>query len=182
MRTIGRAVIAIAVVLTVLLVRSHVESISQPQTPGRKQASARDYYVLDNSDAYIELVSADTTTSPSYNPTRHKWVPTGRPTPPVVPDKIATKQIPVRVPGAEWAGQDPFLRDWMSKSNPKKLTDSQKAHGQQLGPLKYGNVQKLAPSSTAPPRPKITPKSDRIIVLGRMSYEDADWLEDLLPE
>ncbi|KAJ5981536.1 hypothetical protein N7522_013957 [Penicillium canescens] len=182
MRTTLRAAIAIAVVFTVLLVKSHLDSIPQWQAPGRKQASTRDYYVLDESDAYIEMVSADTTTSASQNPTRHKWTPSGRPTPPVVPDKVVPKQIPVRVPGAEWAGQDPFLRNWNSKTNPKKLTDSQKSHGQQLGPIQHGDVQKLAPSSTAPPRPKVTPKPDRIIVLGKMSYEDTDWLEDQLPE
>ena len=178
MRTKVRAAIAIALVATVLLVKAHLDSISQWQDSGdRKKASSRDFYVLEDGDAYIELVSAATTT-PSHNPTRRKWIPTARPTPRPMSASAKPKRIPVEVPGAEWAGQDPFF----PSRKPNKLTDSQWLHAQQLGPLQHGNVQKMSPSSTAPPRPKITPKSDRVIVLGKMSYEDTTWLEDELPE
>jgi hypothetical protein len=179
MRTTLRAAIAIALLATVLLVKFHLDSISQWQnTDDRRKASTRDSYVLEDGDAYIELVSADTTTPASHNPTRRKWVPTARPTPRRMSASAIPRRIPVDVPGAEWAGQDTFFRS----RKPNRLTSSQRLHAQQLGPLQQGNLQKMAPSPATPPRPKITPKSDRIIILGKMSYEDTTWLEDELPE
>jgi hypothetical protein len=179
MRTTFRAAIAIVLLVTVLLVKSHLDSISQWQDTGdRRKASTRDIYVLEDGDAYIELVSADTTTSTPSNPTKRKWVPTARPTPRPMSASAKSRRIPVDVPGAEWAGQDPFFRS----RRPNRLTEAQRLHAQQLDALQPGNMQKMAPSSSMPPRPTITPKSDRIIILGKMSYEDTDWLEDELPE
>ncbi|CAG7915580.1 unnamed protein product [Penicillium olsonii] len=178
MRTTVRATIAVALVATVFLVKIHLDSLSQWQDPGRR-TSTRDTYVLDG-DAYIELVSAEPTATTS-NPTRRKWIPTARPTPRSMAASAKSKNIPVDVPGAEWSWGGP----WYQPSRSSKLTNSQNLHAQQLGPiqqLQQENRRKATPSASAPPRPKITPKSDRIIVLGRMSYEDSSWLEDELPE
>lgn len=175
MRTTLRAAIALALVATVLLVKIHLDSLSQWQDSGDRRTSARDSYVLEDGDAYIELVSAEPTTT-TKNPTRRKWIPTARPTPRPMSASAQTKRIPVDVPDAEWSWGDPWY---------DKLSNSQKLHAQQLGPiqqLKQGNEHKNPPSSSAPPRPKITPKSDRTIILGKMSYEDTNWLEDELPE
>ncbi|CAG8247630.1 unnamed protein product [Penicillium olsonii] len=178
MRTTVRATIAVALVATVFLVKIHLDSLSQWQDPGRR-TSTRDTYVLEG-DAYIELVSAEATATTS-NPTRRKWIPTARPTPRSMAASAKSKNIPVDVPGAEWSWGGP----WYQPSRSSKLTNSQNLHAQQLGPiqqLQQENRRKATPSASAPPRPKITPKSDRIIVLGRMSYEDSSWLEDELPE
>lgn len=179
MRTTVRATIALALVATVLLVKIHLDSLSQWQDSGDRRTSIRDTYVLDG-DAYIELVSAEPTSTTS-NPTRRKWIPTARPTPRLMAASAKPKRVPVDVPGAEWSWGGP----WYEPSKLSKLSNSQKLHAQQLGPiqqLQQSNGRKAAPSSSAPPRPKVTPKSDRIIVLGRMSYEDTNWLEDELPE
>lgn len=180
MRTTLRAVIALVLVATVLLVKVHLDSLSQWQDSGDRRTSARDSYVLEDGDAYIELVSAEPTTT-TTNPTRRKWIPTARPTPRSMAASAQHKRIPVDVPGAEWSWGGP----WYQPSKTNRLSNSQKLHAQQLGPIKQlqeANIKKLPPSSSAPPRPKITPKSDRTIILGKMSYEDTNWLEDELPE
>ncbi|KAJ5957998.1 uncharacterized protein N7479_005148 [Penicillium vulpinum] len=173
MRTPLRAAIAVALVITVFLVKFHLDSILQWQN----DPITSNLYVLDG-DAHIELVSAHTATSASHTQTRRKWFPTARPTPrPLIPNNSEPKRIPVDVPGAEWAGEL-FFR---SRAAPK-FYDSESLFGNPkiLAPVEHGNV--MAPSATAPSHPKVTPKSDRVIVLGKMSYEDTDWLEDQLPE
>lgn len=86
------------------------------------------------------------------------------------------ERIPVDVPGAEWAGELWFR----SEEEPEFYDSNGFDDAQLLAPVEHNDV--MAPSSTAPSRPKVTPKSDRIIILGKMSYEDTDWLEDQLPE
>ncbi|KAJ5500849.1 hypothetical protein N7463_008099 [Penicillium fimorum] len=169
MRTPLRAAIAIALIVTIFLVKFHLDSILQWSD------RTRELYVLDG-DTYIELVSAHTTTSASHTQTRRKWAPTARPTRSVVLNNPEHKRIPVDVPGAEWAGEL-FWRSTAPKSyDSKSLLENAKI----LAPVE--NDDATAPSSTAPARPKVTPKSDRVIVLGKMSYENTDWLDDQLPE
>lgn len=172
MRTPLRATIALALVITVFLVKSHLDSVLQWQTDHRINT---DLYIL--GDAYIELVSAQTATpaTASQNPTRRKWTPTARPTPRLVQANPELKRVPVDVPGAEWAG-DLFFRSRGTPKSYDSLLDKL------LSPVEEDDDDVVAPSSTAPARPKVTPKSDRIVVLGKMSYEDTDWLEDQLPE
>ncbi|KAI1832389.1 hypothetical protein DTO006G1_8155 [Penicillium roqueforti] len=173
MRTLARAAIAIALILTLFWVKSHLESILQ----WRNDEYNSDLYVL-NGDAYIELVSAHTATpaTPSHTQTRRKWSPTARPTPRLMIANPEPERIPVDVPGAEWAGELWFR----SEEEPEFYDSNGFDDAQLLAPVEHNDV--MAPSSTAPSRPKVTPKSDRIIILGKMSYEDTDWLEDQLPE
>ncbi|OQE35443.1 hypothetical protein PENCOP_c013G01829 [Penicillium coprophilum] len=171
MRTPLRAAIAIALIVTVFLVKFHLDSIlqwSDRKTPN--------IYALDG-DTYIELVSAPTTTSASRTQTRRKWTPTARPTRHVVANNLEPKRIPVDVPGAEWAGEL-----WFRSELPPSFYDSESLlkNPEILAPVEHDDA--MEPSSTAPVRPKVTPKSDRVIVLGKMSYENTDWLEDQLPE
>lgn len=167
MRTPLRAVIAIGLIITLFLVKFHLDSILQWQTDG----ITSDVYVLDG-DSYIELVS-HTATPVSQTQTRRKWIPTAQPTPRPVIANPEPKRIPVDVPGAEWAGELFFgSRDFDLEG----VFDN----AQIIAPAEHKDV--VAPSSTAPSRPKVTPKSDRVIVLGKMSYEDTNWLEDELPE
>ncbi|KAK4868544.1 hypothetical protein LT330_006746 [Penicillium expansum] len=172
MRTPLRAAIAIALIITLFLVKFHLDSILQ----WRNDGITSDLYVLDG-DAYIELVSAHTATPASRTQTRRKWTPTARPTPRPVIANPEPKRIPVDVPGAEWAGEL-FFR---SRGTPKFYDlETSFDDAQLIAPAEHNDV--MAPSSTAPRRPKVTPKSDRVIVLGKMSYEDTNWLEDELPE
>ncbi|CAI7607661.1 hypothetical protein PCG10_006452 [Penicillium crustosum] len=171
MRTPLRVVIAIGLITTLFLVKFHLDSILQWQTDG----ITSDRYVL-NGDSYIELVS-QTATPASQTQTRRKWIPTARPTPRPLIANPEPKRIPVDVPGAEWAGELFFG----SRGAPKFYDfDSIFDDAQIIAPAEHNDA--VAPSSTAPPRPKVTPKSDRVIVLGKMSYENTDWLEDELPE
>jgi hypothetical protein len=173
MRTPLRAVMAIALIITLFLVKFHLDSILQWQNNG----STSDLYVLDG-DSYIELVSAHTATPASQTQTRRKWIPTARPTPRLVIANPEPKRIPVDVPGAEWAGELLFG----SRGAPKFYDlESVLDNAQIIAPAEHNDVV-VVPSSTAPSRPKVTPKSDRVIVLGKMSYEDTNWLEDELPE
>lgn len=172
MRTPLRAVIATALIITLFLVKFHLDSILQWQPDG----ITSDLYVL-NGDSYIELVSAHTTTPTSQTQTRRKWIPTARPTPRLVMANPEPKRIPIDVPGAEWAGELFFG----SRGAPNFYDfESVLDNAQIIAPAEHNDM--VAPSSTAPSRPKVTPKSDRVIVLGKMSYEDTSWLEDELPE
>ncbi|KAJ5795328.1 hypothetical protein N7457_001927 [Penicillium paradoxum] len=176
MRTPVRAAIAITLVIT-LLVKFHLDSISQWQNDQIDLTNTmRDLYM--NGDAYIELVSAPTPTPTAQAPTRRKWTPMTRPTPLTVTPEYEPKRVPVDVPGAYSSGRDPF---WRTRK-PQKLTEFQKIHVDLLSPIGRGEAQPREPSSTAPSRPKVTPKTDRTIILGKMSYENTDWLEDGLPE
>ncbi|KXG51469.1 Protein of unknown function DUF3431 [Penicillium griseofulvum] len=165
MRTPSRvAIIAFALIITIFSVKSHLDSILWDDR------TSSGLYVL--GDTYIELVSAHTT--PTSNTKPRKFFPTTRPTSPVKSNNREPKRVPVDVPGAEWAGELLFGSPEFYES--ESLLDDPKI----LAPVEYNDV--TAPSSTAPPRPKVTPKSDRVIVMGKMSYEDTNWLEDQLPE
>ncbi|KAJ5873124.1 hypothetical protein N7455_003667 [Penicillium solitum] len=171
MRTPLRAVIAIGLIITLFLVKFHLDSILQWQTDG----ITSDVYVLDG-DSYIELVS-HTATPASQTQTRRKWIPTARPTSRLVIANPEPKRIPVDVPGAEWAGELFFG----SRGAPNFYDlESVLDNAQIIAPAEHNDA--AAPSSTAPSRPKVTPKSDRVIILGKMSYENTNWLEDELPE
>lgn len=181
MRTPLRAAIAIALVVIVFLVKTHLDSILQWQNDEFDLENARkDHYVLDGG-AYIELVSAPPIMPTPQNPTRRKWTPMARPTRSLMP-KSEPMRIPVDVPGAEWAGQDPFSEDPGAYRGLYESFEMQNVHADLLSPVVHGDVVEVVSSTTAPPRPRITPKSDRIIVLGKMSYENTDWLEEQLPE
>lgn len=173
MRTPVRAAIAIALVGTVFLMKIHLDSISQWRNDAIDLTNGmRDLYL--DGDAHIELVSASTAAPTARSSTR-KWTPLTRPTPRPVAPEHEPKRVPVYVPGAGW-DRDPF---WRVR---KPQTEFQKIHADLLSPAAREVEPQEAPSSTAPPRPKITPKSDRIIILGKMSYENTDWLEEQLPE
>ncbi|KAJ5469817.1 hypothetical protein N7530_007174 [Penicillium desertorum] len=169
MRTPLRAAIAVALIITLFLVKHHLDSILRWRD---------DEIIL--GDAYIELVSAHAATPAtpaSPTQTRRKWYPTARPTAQVIANP-EPERIPVDVPGAEWAGELFF-----NAREAPNFHDSMKGlidNVQLLAPVEQGDA--TAPSSTAPSRPKVTPKSDRVIIVGKMSYEDTNWLEDHLPE
>jgi hypothetical protein len=166
MRTPLRAAIAVALIITLFLVKHHLDSILRWRD---------DEIIL--GDAYIELVSAHAATPASHTQTRRKWYPTARPTAQVIANP-EPERIPVDVPGAEWAGELFF-----NAREAPNFHDSMKGlidNVQLLAPVEQGDA--TAPSSTAPSRPKVTPKSDRVIIVGKMSYEDTNWLEDHLPE
>ncbi|KAJ5563102.1 hypothetical protein N7461_001863 [Penicillium sp. DV-2018c] len=165
MRTLSRA---IATVLLVALFtwKIYFDLISQWHVIDDLENPGEGLHVL-NGDVNIELVSRPIATPT----TRKRWLPTIRPASRLVMDESEPKRIPVDVPVADWDTQDAFLA----------IMRQQMLSDLQISPA-VQEVQKIAPSSTAPPRPKVTPKSDRVIVLGRMSYEDTDWLEEQLPE
>lgn len=182
MRFTFRVLIAIALVLTILLVKDHLNSL-EPQWQADRGADLVPEFVLDSAGAHIELVSANpakkspsnssrpslssSSSSPivpkqsSIPPTKSWPKPSN---PPVTPTKFQPKSIPVDVPGAyDDIWQYPF---WADRDD-------------EVGVIHNQNV-KPKPKST--PKPKVSPYPDRIIVLGRMSWEDTDWLEEELPE
>ncbi|KAJ5382014.1 uncharacterized protein N7496_004442 [Penicillium cataractarum] len=184
MRITFRVSIAVALVVTILLVKNHLDSL-EPKWQADRGADLAPEFVLDSAGAHIELVSANPTRlSPTYSshslqasyssspiapqsnpaPPSKSWPePTN---PPVKPTKFQPKSIPVDVPGAyDDIWQYPF---WMDRDD-------------EAGVIHNLNVKpKPKPKST--PKPKVSPYPDRVIVLGRMSWEDSDWLEEELPE
>ncbi|KAJ5146550.1 Protein of unknown function DUF3431 [Penicillium bovifimosum] len=166
MRTLSR--VAIVLVVVMFLWKIYLDFISQWHVRRDLQNTREDH-----GDAYIELVSAPIATST----TRRKWTPTIRPASRLVMADSEPQRIPVDVPSAEWDVQEPLF-EAISRN---MLSDLQEPHENLLTPVEQ-EEQKVESSSTALPRPKVTPKLDRIIVLGKMSYEDTDWLEEQLPE
>jgi hypothetical protein len=186
MRIIFRVSIAVALVITILLVKNHLDSL-EPQWQADRGADLAPEFVLDSAGAHIELVSANPNPaqlSPSYSShSSHSSYPSSpiapksspappsktwpEPTnPPVTPTKFQPKSIPVDVPGANddiW--QYPF---WADRDD-------------EVGVIHNLNL-KPEPKPKSTPKPKVSPYPDRIVVLGRMSWEDSDWLEDELPE
>lgn len=173
MRITFRVSIVIALVFTILLVKNHLDSL-EPQWQADRGADLVPEFVLDSAGAHIELVSANpaqkspsNSSQPSLSsspipPTKSWPEPTK---PPVSPAKFQPKSIPVDVPGANndiW--QYPF---WADRND------------DEVGVIHNQNA-KPKPKST--PKPKASPYPDRIIVLGRMSWEDTDWLEEELHE
>lgn len=175
MRTTFRAAIAFALVGIVLLVKIHLDSISQWQVSSHPSSETRNSYVLEDGDAYIEVSADEPPTTPST--TRKKWIP-ARPTTRPMSATAKLEIIPVRVPGAELAGkQDPISEFFRSQG----LPDTRKGKAKQPKPSKNDKAKEVAIMPL--PRPKITtPKSDRIIVLAKLSYEDTSWIGNELPE
>ncbi|KAJ5981018.1 hypothetical protein N7481_008316 [Penicillium waksmanii] len=183
-----RVSVAIGLLLTLVLVNRHVASI--------KPAQAGDFnfkseLVIEDGESHIELVSIDryprvvvdsaraasshapipppasisqTIAKPAPSPAVQAWLEPTRPAPST---RFVPKQIPVNVPG-EFSWDDDDDSD----------LDDNREDEAQLG-QRHKNSK---PTSSSPPKPKSTPNSDRIVMLGRMSYEDATWLEDELPE
>ena len=171
-----RVAIAIALVFGLFLVKNHLDSIDSQWLSDRDASLGPDSsdYVLDDAGAHFELVSRKIALSSSSSslPTPSLSSPTSKqflePTkPPATPTKFEPKRIPVNVPNQ-------YL-DFLDPSLDKYFNDLDLSIG-----LKQG--RKKMPKPSSPPKPKVTPKTDRIIVLGRMSWEDADWLEEELPE
>ncbi|KAJ5566736.1 uncharacterized protein N7459_010118 [Penicillium hispanicum] len=183
MRISSRISITMVLVVTVLLVRRHLNSISSPpQLSGR--ATYLPEFVLSDAGAHIELVSEErgshqvaistssTITTPRAAPSASKSKPKSglhsEPTKaPVTPTQFAPEVIPVQVPGED-DDFDPLQQDW-DLERPQD--------GYSLG-WKHRNSK----PKPKPPKPTVTPKTDRTIVLGRMSWEDTAWLEEELPE
>lgn len=178
-----RVSVAIVLLLTLVLVNRHVASIE----PAQPEDLASEF-VIDAGQGHIELVSSDrrprgvaesappssyvsalaphsrTMSNSAASPTVQGWLEPTKPAPPI---KFAPKQIPVYVPGQEYWDFD------------YDLYPNEYREDVQLG---QRHKNKGRPTTSSPPKPKVTPKSDRIVVLGRMSYEDTSWLEEELPE
>lgn len=191
-----RVSVAIALLLTLVLVNRHVASIEPAHAAQAEDLKSE--FVIQDGEGHIELVSVDRhpravinsvhSSSPSAptlslplqtklnagpSPTVPRWL---EPTKPAPPTKFAPQKIPVDVPGEFFWGADydEYLNELMEEED----EEEDNPWGAQLG-QRHKNSK---PTSSSPPKPKVTPKSDRIIVLGRMSYEDASWLEEELPE
>lgn len=161
-----RISLTLVLVITFLLVKSHVSSIGsgpQKRDHGRGVDVAPEL-VLEEHGAHIELVSKNhVPRSRSASTTAQSHTPTGKiypePTNPAMPKRWVPETVPVYVPGSEfWDDEDDYYfwqNYWREMENERR----RKA-----------------------PKPKVTPMSDRIVVVGRMSYEDTTWLEDELPE
>lgn len=183
MRLTFRVAIAVALVFTIFLVKNHLSSIDEKwQTDRSANRVPVPDFILDRAGTHIELVSGDdiaaaekatstsvavsrvSSTSISTSTTQGFLEPTG---PPVTPKQFEPETIPVEVPGSEFY-DDLFSDDYLDTLD------------YEFG-SRYGHNQ-------PPPKPKATPKppvpklTDRIVVLGRMSWEDSDWLEEELPE
>jgi len=147
-------------VLTLLLVKSHLDSIESDR-------QAIDFVVNDQG-ARIELVSKGQVPTPIHSSLQvsSPTIATPKPTSKVYPEptnpalkrtEFKPETIPVDVPGLY--NDDDFLWDYTED---------------------YDEERKPTPSS--PPKPKVSPKSDRIVVMGSTSWENTDWLEEELPE
>ncbi|KAJ5104321.1 hypothetical protein NUU61_001668 [Penicillium alfredii] len=173
MKTPYRVSLTIILVVALLLVKKHLNSL-RSQWPAHGQLTARDSYVVTNGGAHIELVSisndpvddvvvllktADVTSASAWTATTTA-TPTSEPTQPSTQSR-----------------QSPTVA-----SPPEPLTDPIE-NGQSLVlTIPVPAASRAFDREEHPPRPKVTPKSDRVIILGQMSYEDTSWLEEQLPE
>lgn len=163
-----RVILAVALVFAFFLVKNNLDSIdNQWQSHSSRSAGRVPDYTWEKAGAHIELVSSDdrTSSSPvqsvratpslaSSSTEKSYQEPTGKP---VNVPRIEPQQIPVEVPGED--DYDLWLHDYLDE-------------------LDYG----VGNSEPKPPPPQVPKLEDRIIVLGRMSWEDADWLDYELPE
>lgn len=164
MRTL-RIFLALTLILALLLVKSHLDSISSER--GQSPDDARDIAsksVLNEGGTSIELVSkghpleeSSLTIELPSNPEAYP-----QPTNPSAPERWEPESIPVNVP--EQLALD--------------------AHGDSTAAMEeyWRQLDAERKSKTKTSRPKVKPKSDRIIVIGRTSGEYTSWLEDELPE
>jgi hypothetical protein len=173
-----RITLVCGLVLTLLLVKTHLDSIKRDRVDRQGHQDRRKYdFVVNDGNTHIELVSNDQLSAPvqflsSSSTTSATTVstPTSKTYP--EPTKPAIKRtefkpqiIPVQVPGIwddDYDDYDDFWLDYMEDDEEEK--------------------EERKPTPTKPPRPYVTPKTDRIIVMGRTSWEDSDWLEEELPE
>ncbi|KAJ6107119.1 hypothetical protein N7523_008442 [Penicillium sp. IBT 18751x] len=175
MRTF-RITLVCGLVLTLLLVKTHLGSIKSDRVDHQDHQDRRKFdFVVNDGGAHIELVSKDqlrppvqawssstVTSTTTVSTSTSKIYP--EPTNPAIKrTEFKPQIIPVEVPGL-WYDDYDDLDDpwWQFLGNEEK------------------EERKATPSS--PPKPKVTPKTDRIIVMGRTSWEDSDWLEEELPE
>lgn len=173
--------IAVALVFTIFLVKNHLSSIDEQwQTDRSASRVPVPDFVLDGAGTHIELVSGDDvakeafsssvaasqlSSTPTSTSTTAKFLePTG---PPVTPAQFKPKTIPVEVPGSQFY-DELFLDDYLDTLD----YDIGSRHGHNQPP----------PKPKATPKPPVPKLTDRIVVLGRMSWEDSDWLEEELPE
>lgn len=167
MRTF-RITLVCGLVLTLLLVKTHLDSIKRDRVDRRKFD-----FVVNDGDTHIELVSKDqlpapvqflSSSSTTVSTSTSKTYP--EPTKPAIKrTEFKPQIIPVQVPGIwdeDYDDYDDFWWHYMEDDEEEK--------------------EERKPTSTKPPRPYVTPKTDRIIVMGRTSWEDSDWLEEELPE
>ncbi|KAJ5272299.1 hypothetical protein N7478_007424 [Penicillium angulare] len=171
-----RVVVAITLVFALFLVKNHLSSIDdQWQSQSGRSAGRSAQITWRDAGARIELVSGDdhissspipsvhATPTPSSTPTGSSYEePTGKP---VAVPRFEPQQIPVEVPGEVEDDYDFWLDDYLDELD------------NDLG--RYGHNQMPDPR---PPPPQVPKLEDRIIVLGRMSWEDSDWLDYELPE
>lgn len=172
-----RISLILVLVITFLLVKSHLNSIGHGQQKGDhgQGVDAIAEYVVEERGAHIELVSknrvrvldaparsrAASTTFHSHTPKDKTYL---EPTNPATPRRWEPETIPVDVPGWEFLdNENDYDVDW--QTNWWEEND--------------GQTRQRRPT---PPKPEVTPKSDRIVVVGKMLWEDTAWLEDELPE
>lgn len=160
MRVAIRVAIAFVLVSAILLVKRHLDTLGDYWHSAK--AGAADHFV---GDAHIELVSTSRTSSTQYFPTPAPSRSWPQPTKPSLPKPISEpEQIPVDVPEPET--YDWYLDDYLADLNFD--LDSEE--------------EEQRPAPTPRPKPNVKPLDDRVIVLGKMSWEDTEWLDYELPE
>lgn len=150
-----RILLALTLILTLLLVKSHLDSISSNPL----QSAGDDGKVLAEGGAVNYPVASSWTTDSIPNPVAYP-----EPTNPVAPTNWDPESIPVDVP-------PPVV-----ENDGDPASDEMEDYWRQL------DSERKSRPKTSPDKPKVMPKSDRVIVSGRTSQEDTSWLEDELPE
>ena len=183
MRITFRVSFTILLIVFILLVNRQLKSINAVHVHLANTAVHNSNLVLDNAGAHIELASSEpadndrsrphiapvasssaTMTLPSSVQSKARF-PLYSKESLASPTRLEPKKIPVQVPGADDDSDSTWNNDFQRVK---------------VGP---GLRQKhRRPKPAPPPKPKVTPKSDRIIVVGKMWWEDTDWLEEELPE
>ncbi|KAJ5223276.1 hypothetical protein N7468_007818, partial [Penicillium chermesinum] len=169
MRIPFRVAVAIALVGAIFVLKQHLNSIGEQWQSAKAQVAN---YVVNEDGAHIELVSGRVS-SARYDPTpapSKTWL---EPTKPALPKPdFVPQQIPVDVPEPQ-----PF--DWYLDDYLEELQLELEMAQQEEEEEKKKKKEK---QRTKPPRPTVSPMTDRVVVLGKMSWEDTDWLDEELPE
>lgn len=159
MRVPFRAAVAFALVCAFFLVKHHLDSISGHWQSAKAQAA---HYVGGN--AHIELVSSVRVSSARHTATptpSKKWLEPTKPA--LAKNNFVPQQIPVEVPEPE---PDWYLDDYLSDLN---------------FDMEMERIEKEQ-EKAKPPKPQVPVMTDRVVVLGKMSWEDTEWLDYELPE